>query len=121
MFKTHGKNYVFIVNIICIEIYSCYLIKVNYAKGGNHRMSTHTEIHRMASRAMPYDVCLYRHAVMAYKLLKNTLCEDELVQLNFQLVDNERLTKIKFIKRQNYDVGKNILLNRLHSLNNKIV
>ena len=69
---------------------------------------------------MPYDVCLYRHAVMAFKQPKNNLCEDEFVQLNFQLVDKERISKINFIKRQNYDVGKNILLNRMHVLNNKI-
>ena len=41
---------------------------------------------------------------------------DEFVQLNFQLLDNERISKINFIKRQNYDVWKN----RMHSLNNKI-
>ena len=57
---------------------------------------------------------------MAQKLVKNNLCEDEFVQLNFQLADNARATKLTFIKRQNYDVGKNVLLNRFHALNNKI-
>ena len=54
--------------------------------------------------------------------LKKTISvtEDEFVQLNFQLVDKERISKINFIKRQNYDVGKNILPNRMHLLNNKI-
>ena len=48
--------------------------------------------------------------------LKKTISvtEDEFVQ------DNERVSKINFIKRQNYDAGKNILLNRMHLLNNKI-
>ena len=57
---------------------------------------------------------------MAQKLMKNNLCENEFVQLNFQLADNARATKLTFIKRQNYDVGKNVLLNRFHALNNKI-
>ena len=43
-----------------------------------------------------------------------------MINLNFQLADNERATKLSFIRRQNYDVGKNILLNRLHVLNDKI-
>ena len=36
------------------------------------------------------------------------------------IVDNARSTKLCFVKRQNYDVDENILLNRLHSLNNQI-
>ena len=63
---------------------------------------------------MPADVCLYGHAIMAYKLMKFELCEDEFVQLNFQLVDNARQTKLNFFKNQRFDVGKNILLNRLY-------
>ena len=46
--------------------------------------------------------------------------KNEFVHLNFQLFDNVKSTKLVFIKRQNFDIGKNILLNRLHELNNKI-
>ena len=42
------------------------------------------------------------------------------VQLNFQLMDNERVTKLTFVKRFNFDIGNNILLNRMHALNGKI-
>ena len=49
-----------------------------------------------------------------------TTCEDEFVQLNFQLNDNARLSKLAFFKRQNYNAKKDILLNRMHSLNNLI-
>ena len=80
----------------------------------------HTEIHNLARRSIPADVCLYRHAIMAYKLMKCELCEDEFVQLNFQFVDNAQQTKLNFIKNQRFDVGKNILLNRLYVLNRKI-
>ena len=65
-------------------------------------------------------MCLYRHAITMYKLVNNVICEDEFVQLNFQLYDNVRNTKMTFIKIQRFDVGKNILLNRFHDLNNLI-
>ena len=39
--------------------------------------------------------------------MSNALCEDDFVQLNFQLTDNPRVNKTNFIKRQNYDIGKN--------------
>ena len=83
-------------------------------------MNTHTEIHNLAKRGLPENVCQYKHAIMIYKLMKNELCEDEFVQLNFQLVNNARSPKLTFIKRQNYEVGKNIILNRMYVLNNKI-
>ena len=57
---------------------------------------------------------------MLYKLMSNNLCENEFVQLNFQLNDNARLTKQNLLKRLNYEVGKNTLLNRMALLNNKI-
>ena len=86
----------------------------------NVHLLAHTEIHNIAKRALPDDMCMYKHAVMLHKLLRNDLCDDEMMNLNFQLADNERSMKIRFIRRQNYDVGKNILLNRLHVINDKI-
>ena len=74
----------------------------------------------MAGRALPEQMCLYRHAVTMYKLFNNMICENEFIQLNFQLYANERTRKLTFTKMQRYDVGKNILLNRFHDLNNKI-
>ena len=87
---------------------------------GVTQYSTHTEIHSLAGRALPEKMCLYRHAVMIYKLFNNLICENEFVNLNFQLYENTRCQKITFIKRQRFDVGKNILLNRLCDLNNQI-
>ena len=87
---------------------------------GNVHLMTHTEIHAQAKRALPENMCMYKHALMLYKLLRNDLCDDELMYLNFQIADNDRSATMSFFKRQKYDVGKNILLNRLHILNNKI-
>ena len=69
---------------------------------------------------MPDEMCLYKHAVTLHKLINEIYCEDEFLHLNFQMTDNDRSTKINFIKNQNYDMGKNILLNRLNVLNNQI-
>ena len=55
-----------------------------------------------------------------YKLVNNIYCENEFVEMNFQLLDNARSSKIAFVKRQQYEVGKIILLNRLHDINNII-
>ena len=82
--------------------------------------STHSEIHMMADRATPDQMCQYRHAITLYKLMNNIICENEFLQLNFQLYENARSSKITFIKIQRFEVGKNILLNRFHDLNNLI-
>ena len=67
--------------------------------------------------ALPEAIFPYRHAILAFKLLRQ---DDEYMLLNFQISKNERETKMRFLKRQNFDVGKNILLNRLHILDNNI-
>ena len=86
----------------------------------NVHLLTHTDIHTQAKRALPENMCMYKHALMLYKLLRRDLCDNEMMHLNFQIADNERSTKMSFFKRQKYDVGKNVLLNRLHILNDKI-
>ena len=83
-------------------------------------LSTHSEIHKMADRATPMKMCQYRHAILLYKMFNSIICENEFIQMNFQLFDNARNPKIVFIRNQNYDVGKNTLLNRFCDLNNMI-
>ena len=57
----------------------------------------------------------------SHETLQNIICEDEFLQLNYQLLDNERGTKFKFVKRQSFDVEKNILLYRMYdTIDNKI-
>ena len=81
---------------------------------------THTQIHNLAGRALPEQMCNYRNALSVYKLFNNQSPDNEFMNLNFQLNDNQRSTKISFHRMQSYDVGKNILINRLSELNNKI-
>ena len=53
--------------------------------------STHSEIHKMADRALPDKMCQYRHAILMFR---NMICENEFVQMNFQLYENERSSKL---------------------------
>ena len=82
---------------------------------------THTEIHKMAKRALPDQMIQYKHALMMYKLFIHCTPDNEFVHLNFQANLNQRLQHHKFLKMQNYSVGNNILLNRMCSLNNTIL
>ena len=81
---------------------------------------THTEIHQMTKRALPDQMVKYKHALMMYKLFRQCMPENEFIHLNFQANLNQRQQYHTFIKTQNYNVGNNILLNRMHSLNNTI-
>ena len=36
----------------------------------NSHLLTHTEIHNLAKRALPEDICTYRHAIMLHKLMR---------------------------------------------------
>ena len=68
----------------------------------------------MSQRALPANVCMYPYAIVFYKLMRNIKCKDEFLHLIFQLLDKERGAKFKFVKRQSYDLGKNILLSRMY-------
>ena len=81
---------------------------------------THTEIHRMTNRAVPDQIIQYKHALMMFKLLRQCTPDNEFVHHNFQANLNQRLQYHTFLKRQNYTVGNNILLNRMCTLNNTI-
>ena len=82
--------------------------------------STHTQIHKSADRALPDQMLQYKHAITMYKLFKTCQPETEFINLNFQLNQNTRLVHTNFFSRQNYEIGNNILLNRLSHLNAKI-
>ena len=82
--------------------------------------NTHTEIHDNAKRALPDQMINYKQAITMYKLFHTCQPEQEFLHLNFQLNQNPRIQTVNFFTRQNYETGKNILLNRLSHLNNKI-
>ena len=82
---------------------------------------THTQIHKTANRALPDQMINYKQAIIMYKLFNMCQPELEFVNLNFQLNQNPRIKHANFFTRQNYDTEKNIMLNRLSHLNDKIL
>ena len=80
----------------------------------------HTEIHTMTKRALPDQMIKYKHALMMYKLFRQCVPDNEFMHLNFQANLNQRNQHHTFLKTQNYNVGNNILLNRMCILNNTI-
>jgi hypothetical protein len=82
--------------------------------------TTHTEIHLMAQRSPPENYCLYKHAILMYKLFNDCIPALEHLHLNFQLADNERSEFLNFTRNDNFRVGANILINRFTELNGLI-
>jgi hypothetical protein len=87
---------------------------------GINQFTTHTEIHNLAERSLPHTFCLYKHALLMYKLFNSCVPDLEYFHLNFQLLDNQRSNKLCYRKSINHEAGNNILLNRFAHLNNKI-
>ena len=56
-----------------------------------------------------------------YKLFHTCQPDQEFINLNFQLNQNPRMHHVNFFQRQNYEAGKNVLLNRLSHINDKIL
>ena len=69
---------------------------------------------------MPDQMLNYKNALTMYRLFKTCQPEPDFVNLNFQLNQNPSTLYANFFRRQNYEAGNNILLNRLSHLNNKI-
>ena len=77
-------------------------------------------IHRLSKRGTPNQMKNYEHALQLYKLFNTDMMSDDWVSLNTQQSFNGRNEKIQFFINSNYKVGRNIIVNRLQALNNKI-
>ena len=83
----------------------------SWKNGEDHQMDVNVSLENQLKKRK-YIFCT--GVTWSHETLQNIICEDEFLQLNYQLLDNERGTKFKFVKRQSYHVGKNILQNRMH-------
>ena len=68
------------------------------------------------------EICLFHtnDQPQMHRLFNQCQPESEFINLNFQLNQNPRIRYANFFIRQNYNIGKNILLNRLAHINDKI-
>ena len=86
----------------------------------NDPFTSHLELHRANSRALPRNFCLYRHCLLLYKLYNNQSATKDWLDLNFQLIITSRQQNFEIQNCSNYKIGNNILSNRLSCLNKKI-
>ena len=75
---------------------------------------------RIAKRANPTQMSNYKHALQLYKLYNCDNMSEDWVSLNVQQNFNARNNKFQIFKVSNYKIGRNLLVNRFHNLNNKI-
>ena len=84
-------------------------------------MQSFVNIHLECKLALPEQMIIYKHSILLHKLYNTELPEVEWTALNFQQLLTSRQTKFLVVKNNNRKVGNNILTNRLHILNNKII
>ena len=82
--------------------------------------TSYEAIHRLAKMATPSQMSNYKHALQLHKLYNSTNMSDDWLNLNLQQNFNGRNEMIQFFNMSNYKVGRNLLVNRFRSLNNKI-
>ncbi len=81
---------------------------------------SYVDIHTLTKRAMPQQLSTFKHAILLFKLYKNTMSTSDWVKLNFQQILTSRQTNFMVVQNNNYKIGNNLLCNRLTHLNNKI-
>ena len=82
--------------------------------------TSHETIHRLAKRATPTQMSSYKHALQLHKLYNSSTMTDDWISLNLQQNFNRRNEHFQIFKIANYKVGRNLMTNRFHPLNNKI-
>ena len=82
--------------------------------------TSHDTIHKLAKRGTPSQMSQYKHAIQLYKLHNSTSMTDDWISLNTQQYFNGRNNKFQVFNMSNYKVGRNLMVNRFKTLNNKI-
>ena len=82
-----------------------------------HDRMSFAELHAINKRATPTQMCIYKHALLLYKLLKIEIPSLDWIDLNFQQSFNQREQTFKFFSTNNYRVGCNSICNRMNILN----
>ena len=81
---------------------------------------SHLDLHAINKRATPAQMCIYKHAILLYKMIENRMPMSDWIDLNFQQSFNGRDLNFKFFSKNNYRVGGNIICNRMNILNGKL-
>ena len=79
-----------------------------------------TQLHNMEKRALPMNFAKYRLAVQLFKIYNDETRNDDWIDMNLQQNFNSRSRLFHINDYSNLRIGKNILANRLPTLNNQI-
>jgi hypothetical protein len=78
------------------------------------------ELHKKYNRATPTQFQKYTTAVSLYDLIKKEIPEDEWINLQFNIQNDRRNTRLSFQTNNRLKCGLNCLSNRFKSINNEI-
>ena len=81
-----------------------------------HDRMSHLELHTLNKRATPDQMCVYKQAMVLYKLIETQSPIADWIDLNHQQSFNRRDTYFKFFSINNYRVGCNNICNRMSLL-----
>ena len=76
--------------------------------------------HKIQGRATPMQMMRYRLSIQVHKLYNGNFINDDWVDLNYQQNFNDRQKFVQITDESVTRIGKNILVNRLSVLSNKI-
>ena len=85
-----------------------------------HDRMSHLELHTLNKRATPDQMCVYKQAMVLYKLIETQSPIADWIDLHHQQSFNRRDTYFKFFRLNNYRVGCNNICNRMSLLNGKL-
>jgi hypothetical protein len=84
------------------------------------RSISYLELHKQSKRALPTELCIYKHSLLLYKVMREEQPKRDWIDLNFQMINTRRQLSFETRNTSNYKVGNNNLSNRLSILNKKI-
>ena len=81
---------------------------------------SYDQLHRFHTRATPTNVMKYRQSIQLFKIFNSDDQNDDWVDINFQQNFNARNDFIQLYDFSRLKVGKNLMINRLSTLNGQI-
>ncbi len=79
---------------------------------------SYVELHKL--HKIPNNFCTYRHCFLLFKVINSKISKRDWLDLNFQMLNTSRQTRLEIRNCSVYKVGKNILSNWLSCPNRKI-
>ena len=82
--------------------------------------TSYESLHRIHKRATPMKMLKYKHALELHRLYNDELGRIDWIDLNIQQNFNNRNNKVQIVDYSRLKIGKNLLVNRMTSINNMI-